>query len=266
MTVDRGGRMPTVVVLAGGRGERFGAATEARPKPLIEVGGRPLIAHVLDAYLRAGCVRFVIASGYLSGALHAYLRGELWSRAGPAPELAAESCAGRERVRVGAVQLDLVDTGEGTENGGRLRRLAPLLDETFVLTWADVLSDIDIGGMLRFHARHAPWVTVAAVRPPLPFGLLEIDGSGRVTGFNEKPPAAPLWVSSGVFVVERDALSYLESDAASWERDALPRIAADGRLAAFRHEGFWHPVDTPRDREALERMCREGAAPWTRAG
>lgn len=252
-----------VVVLAGGRGARFGAETDGTPKPLIEIGGRAVIGHVLAGFLRADFLHFVIASGYRADRLRDYVENDFCTQHGLQRSARDRSSPDHVRVQCGEVRIDLIDTGADTANGGRLRRLRPWLADRFVLCWADVLSDLDPAAMLAFHLNQKTLVTVAAVHPPLPFGLLELGADSRVTGFTEKPASAPLWVSAGMFVVEGAALDYLRSDDSSWERDALPQIAASGELSAFRYEGFWHPMDTPRDRDTLERLCSAGTAPWT---
>jgi glucose-1-phosphate cytidylyltransferase len=229
------------VILAGGQGTRMGPDTAARPKPLIEIGGRPIIWHILKLYQQHGIADFVVCAGYAGYLLTEYFQ--------------------REQSEGWRVQV--VDTGETTATGGRLKRVRDVVgDETFCMTYGDGVADVPLGDLLAFHRRERPLVSVTAVQPHMPFGLISFAGdSARVTGFQEKPRLDGVWVNSGFFVMEPRALDYVECDDDAWEERPLRRIAADGQLAAYKHHGFWQCMDTPRDREVLEQLWRDGA-PW----
>lgn len=226
-----------VAILAGGRGSRLGAGL---PKPLAEIGGRPLIWHVMMHYRQSGLSNFVIALGHGGDAIRRY-----FAEAAPADWSVA-----------------LVDTGEDTMTGGRIRRLQPHLGgETFMLTWADGLSDVDIGALAAFHRRHGRLATVTAVAPPPRFGRLTLDGD-RVTQFAEKPTGAEGWINGAFFVLEPQVIDLIEGDATVWETGPLPTLAANGQLMAYRHTGFWDCVDTASDLAALRREWDAGNRPW----
>lgn len=230
------------VILAGGLGTRMGIETAARPKALVEIGGRPILWHILKLYQAHGIVDDVVCAGYAGHLLAEYVareQGESW------------------RVRV-------VDTGETTATAGRLRGVRDLLgDETFCMTYGDGVADVNISEVIAFHRRQGALATVTTVQPRLPFGLITFDGKGdRVVGFQEKPRLDDVWVNGGFFVMEPRALDYVESDEEAWEGHPLTRLARDGRLAAFKHHGFWQCMDTPRDRQFLEQLWQGGGAPW----
>jgi glucose-1-phosphate cytidylyltransferase len=229
------------VILAGGFGTRMGADTASRPKALVEVGEHPIIWHILKIYEAHGIDDFVVCAGYSGQLLADYFaqeRSEPW------------------RVRV-------VDTGEGTPTAGRLRRVRSVIgDETFYLTYGDGVANIDITRLRQFHHEQGLLATVTAVHPRLPFGVVTFNGQGNAVGFQEKPRLPDVWVNSGFFVLEPRALDYIERDDESWEEGPLTRLAAAGQLTAYRHEGFWQCMDSPADRERLERLWRDGAAPW----
>jgi glucose-1-phosphate cytidylyltransferase len=249
------------VVLAGGLGTRLAEETEARPKPMVEIGGRPILWHILKHYARFGFDEFVVALGY---------KGEVVKRffleyAGVIGSLSVDLAGGRVTRHDPAAEnwtVHLIDTGLNTNTGGRVRRLAGWLSEgTFLLTYGDGLSDVDLSALVRFHRRAGKVATVTAVRPPARFGGLVFDGD-LVAAFTEKPQAGEGWINGGFFVFEPELLDYLDGDDASLECDALPRLAAEGQLAAYRHDRFWQCMDTLRDRRLLESLWREGRAPW----
>ena len=228
-----------VAILAGGRGSRLAEETADRPKPMVEVGGKPLLWHIMMHYAHYGFREFVVALGYHGQ----YVRDHL-----PAHAPAAWS-------------IDFVDTGETTDTGGRIKRLGPALGEgTFMLTWGDGVSDVDLGALLAFHRAHGRLATVTAVRPPPRFGRLTLEGD-RVVGFAEKPDPGESWINGAFFVLEPGALGYIEGDGSRWEHEPVENLAADGQLMAFRHEGFWRCMDAVRDRDVLEELWR-GEAPW----
>lgn len=235
---------PIVVILCGGRGTRLQEQSESVPKPLIEVGGQPIVWHVIHMYLAHGFDRFLLLTGYLAGKVEAFAAVAPWP--------------------VGA-QIACLDTGIDTPTGERVRRAAPALEneERFCLTYADGVADIDLGGLLEYHRGHGRAATMALVQPRLPFGVARLDGDGAVLGFAEKP-RSELWVNAGFFCFERTALEVL-APGSTLEREPLERLAAAGSLRAFRHEGFWECMDTYKDWLTLNDLWAGGRAPWTAA-
>jgi glucose-1-phosphate cytidylyltransferase len=236
-----------VVILAGGKGTRLSEEGVGRPKPMVEVGGRPILSHVMSLYASWGHRDFIVALGYKAQVVKEHF---LHRRLSPAD-------SGWKRDW----KVQLIDTGVETQTGGRLLRLAPSLRSsgTFMLTYADGLGDIDLEGLLAFHRRHGRLATVTAVRPPERQRLLSFEGDA-VTGCETKGE----WISGGFFVFEPSVLDYLSGDDAVLERQPLARLAAEGELMAYRHEGFWQCMDTAADRKVLEDLWQSGRAPWTR--
>ncbi|MFZ0378706.1 MAG: sugar phosphate nucleotidyltransferase [Solirubrobacteraceae bacterium] len=245
---------PIVVILCGGRGTRLQANpldapassgstyfhSQAVPKPLIAIGGRPIVWHVIQMYLAHGFRRFLLLTGYLGEQVGAFVSRESW----PAD-----------------VHIAYLDTGTDTPTGERLRRAAPALpDERFCLAYADGVADIDLARLLDEHREHGVTATMAVVQPQLPFGVAHLDGAGSVLGFSEKP-RSELWVNAGFFCFESAALDALEPGS-TLEREPLERLAAAGRLRAFRHEGFWECMDTHKDWITLNELWESGRAPW----
>lgn len=252
-----------VAILAGGLGSRLSEETRDRPKALVEIGGTPILWHILRHYRRYGFLEFVIALGY---------------RGGDIEQFALESCRADRglsvRLRNGHLHrgsadgsewsLELVETGAETATGGRIRRLGPHLgDGTFCLTWCDGLSDVDLRELVSFHRSHGRLATVTAVHPPPSrFGRLELEGD-RVIEFSEKPPLEDWWINGAFFVLEPEVLERIEGDSTQWEHEPLESLARDGELMAYRHPSFWQCMDTLRDREVLEELWRSGEAPWS---
>jgi len=231
---------PTVVILCGGRGTRLQERGSSLPKPLVEIGGRPILWHVINIHLAQGFRRFLLLTGYRGEHVEAFVAGERW----PA-----------------GAQLRCLQTGIDTPTGGRLHRAATVLEEDrLCLAYADGVADIDLGALLSFHAAHGAGVTMAVVQPRLPFGVARLNGDGSVLGFTEKP-RSDLWVNAGFFCFERSALGVLEPDSVL-EREPLEQLAAAGQLRAFRHEGFWECMDTYKDAITLNDLWAEDRAPW----
>ena len=231
---------PPVVILCGGRGTRLRERTETVPKALVEIGGRPILWHVIGIYAAQGFERFLLATGYL---------GEM-----------VEEFAGRE-AWPDAIEIECVDTGLDTPTGGRIARLAERLDGgAFCATYADGVADIDLDGLLVSHADSGALGTVTVVRPHLQWGVARIGADDRVTGFVEKPRSEH-WINGGFFVFEPGAFDYIGEDSVL-EREPLERLAADGQLHAFRHEGFWDCMDTYKDAVVLNDLWVTGSAPW----
>jgi glucose-1-phosphate cytidylyltransferase len=250
-----------VGILAGGLGTRLAEETEVKPKPMVEIGGQPILWHILMHYSRYGYQEFVIALGYKGEYIKRWMR-----------EFASLHSNMTVRTGNGTVTLhdrhqqdwtvDLVDTGQDTATGGRIKRLKDWLgDETFMLTWGDGVSNIDLDALLRFHRAHGRLATLTAVRPPARFGHLELDGD-RIVEFTEKPQTSEGWINGAFFVLEPGVFDYVDGDAIQWEREPLERLAADGQLMAYRHESFWQCMDTIRDKKLLEKLWVEGMAPW----
>lgn len=251
-----------VVLLAGGMGTRLAEQTEVRPKPMVEVGGRPLLWHLMKIFASQGFHEFVVALGY---------RGDFIKRW----FLEYHALSGSKTVRLkdGTVTthagedhddwtVHLMDTGATTMTGGRVKRLASLLsDGTFMLTYGDGLSNVDLKKLVAFHKSHGKLATVTAVRPPARFGGLVFDGD-RVTEFTEKPQIGEGWINGGFMVLEPGVLQYLHDDKSVLEADALEALARDGQLMAYRHEDFWQCVDTLRELKLLESLWDSGKAPW----
>ena len=234
------------VILAGGFGTRLSEETIKIPKPMVEVGGRPIIWHILNIYAAHELNDFYIACGYKSEILEDYFRGE-WA--------AADNLA-RSRVTC-------VDTGLETMTGGRLLRLREQLGgQAFAVTYGDGVGDVDIAGLLEFHRGHGKLATVTAVHPPPRFGALDLDADDRVRVFAEKPLSESGWINGGFFVFEPGVLDYIEDESTPLELAPLSRLAADGELMAFRHHGFWKPMDTLREKNELNALWESGEAPW----
>jgi glucose-1-phosphate cytidylyltransferase len=250
-----------VVILAGGRGTRISEETAARPKPMVEIGGKPLLWHLLSIYASHGQKDFLIACGYKGEMIKEYFRNCFISSSDFVIDLKNGAVDVLNPSRIDW-KVGLVDTGMDTMTGGRLKRLAPWLGgETFMATYGDGLGNIDIGGLLAYHRGHGKMVTVTAVRPPARFGGLNLE-DGRVREFSEKPQTESGWINGGFFVCEPKFLEYLDDDHTVLEREPLERVAAEGQLMAYRHEGFWQPMDTLREKELLESLWSAGHAPW----
>jgi glucose-1-phosphate cytidylyltransferase len=250
------------LILAGGLGTRLSEETALRPKPMVEIGGHPILWHLMSLYGAQGFREFVVALGYKGEVVKDYFL-DFYPRTA---DLTVNLATGERRVH-DAPRPDwlvhLADTGADTQTGGRIKRLARWVadDDTFMLTYGDGLADIDLAALTAFHRSHGKLATVTAVRPPARFGDIGLDGD-RVSSFAEKPQTGAGWINGGFFVLSRRVLEYIESDDTSWEFQSLERLAADGELMAYRHSGFWQPMDTLRDKRLLEELWASGRAPW----
>lgn len=253
------------VILAGGFGTRLMEETEARPKPMVEIGGRPILWHIMKLYSLNGIDEFVIALGYKG-----YMIKEFFSNY----RLHMSDVTfdyGRNDVsthvgRAESWKVTLVDTGAETMTGGRLKRLAPYVgDGPFCMTYGDGVARLDIQKVIGFHQSHGRAATVTAVRPPSRFGALEIEPGGRVRSFHEKPPGDGIRINGGFFVLSPRVLDYIADDSTVFEKEPMERLAEDGEMMAYEHDGFWHSMDTLRDKRALEEMWSRGNAPWMQA-
>ncbi|MBM3812844.1 MAG: glucose-1-phosphate cytidylyltransferase [Acidimicrobiia bacterium] len=250
------------VILAGGLGTRLGDETRVRPKPMIEIGGKPLVWHIMSIFASYGYREFILALGYLQEVVKEYFLRLNQLNADLGINLASgEVCSGQGRKLDWGVHL--VYTGMLTATGGRLKRLAPRLTGCgdFLLTYGDGVGDINIEELVRFHRSHGKLATVTAVRAPERFGRIKMDGD-LVADFEEKPPEGGDWINGGFFVLNEKALDYIGGDETSWETEPLERLVMEGQLAAYRHEGFWSSVNTPEDKAYLEQCWRENRAQW----
>ena len=251
------------VILAGGFGTRISEETHLKPKPMVEVGGKPLLWHILKIYSYHGINDFVICCGYKGYVIKEYFANYFLHSS----DVTFHMSDGRMEVHRQSAEpwrVTLVDTGESTNTGGRLKRVASYLTGgSFCFTYGDGLADIDLGALLAFHKGHGLLATVTAVQPPGRYGILELGpASDRVTGFIEKPQGDGGWVNGGFFVLEPSVLERIAGDDTSWETEPLRTLAAEGQLAAYQHHGFWQPMDTLRERNLLEQLWCEDRAPW----
>jgi glucose-1-phosphate cytidylyltransferase len=232
----------TAVVLCGGRGTRLQEHAQAIPKPLVEVGGLPIVWHVVSLYARQGVERVLLLSGFRSELVEAFAAGAEWPN---------------------GVRVECVDTGVDTPTGGRIHAVADrLAGAPFFATYGDGVADVDLAALSAAHADAGALVTMTVVRPELPFGVAVIDGHDRVTGFREKPRGDGAWINGGFFVLSPEVGRYIDGDASIWEQEPMRGLAADGQLATYRHMGFWQPMDTVRERNVLDGLWNSGRAPW----
>jgi glucose-1-phosphate cytidylyltransferase len=250
-----------VAILAGGLGTRLQEETTVKPKPMVLVGGRPLLWHIMKIFSAAGLSEFVVALGYKGDVVKDYFL----SYHQRASNLKVDLKTGHVEAQDSDAEpwtVDLLDTGLDAQTGGRVRRLAQFIGrEAFCLTYGDGVADIDVRALLAFHHAHGRLATVTAVRPPARFGAIRLAGD-TVEAFEEKPQVGEGWINGGYFVLEPGIADYLHGDADVLEREPLERLARDGQLMAYRHGGFWQCVDTLRDLQQLETAWHEGRAPW----
>ncbi len=250
-----------VVILAGGLGTRLAEETEIKPKPMVEIGGRPILWHIMKHYAHFGFMEFFIALGFKGEVIKRYFMDYYSLNGSMTIDLSTGKVA-MHRKECENWNVHLMETGQDTLTGGRVKRLEPWLkDNTFMVTYGDGLSDIDLQELLKFHRSHGRIATVTAVRPPARFGGLIFEGD-LVVNFTEKPQAGEGWINGGFLVFEPAIFNYLEEDHSSLEANALERLAADRQLAAFRHDQFWQCMDTLRDKRLLEEFWQTGQAPW----
>ncbi len=249
------------VILAGGYGTRISEETAMRPKPMVEIGGRPILWHIMKIYAAHGVTDFVICLGYKGYVVKEFFANYYLHGADVTVDTATGEIIYHQAVTE-PWRVTLVETGLDTMTGGRMRRVVAYLDDgPFCMTYGDGVGAVDIGALIAFHSDHGKRATLTAVAPPGRFGALDIDSS-RVERFTEKPPGDNTHISGGFFVLERSVLDLIEGDSTVWERGPMERLAAEGELMAYRHDGFWHPMDTLRDTQHLESLWRSGEAPW----
>lgn len=250
------------VILAGGLGTRLAEETSVRPKPMVEIGGRPIIWHIMKIYSNHGINEFIICLGYKGYIIKEYFKNYFLHTSDVTIDLTMNSSIVHER-RSEPWKITLVDTGDASMTGGRLRRVRDYVgDAPFCMTYGDGVSDVDISAEIDFHFQHGRDATMTVVRPAGRFGAAEIVEGSLVKGFQEKPEGESGWINAGFFILSPRIFDLIDSDATIWERGPMERLAADDQLMAFRHHGFWHAMDTLRDKQHLEEMWVAGKAPW----
>jgi len=250
-----------VVILAGGIGTRISEESHLRPKPMIEIGGMPMLWHIMKIYSAHGLRDFIVCCGHRGYVIKEYFANYFLHTS----DVVFDMANNRMEVLQNSAEpwrVTLVDTGEKTMTGGRLKRVKHLLaDEAFCFTYGDGVSDVDVGALIAFHKAQGRLATLTAVEPQARFGALAIE-NGRITRFQEKPQGEGGWVNGGFFVLSPRVIDYVEGDATIWEREPLERLAQEGQLSAYSHRGFWHPMDTLRDRVHLDELWNSGTPPW----
>jgi glucose-1-phosphate cytidylyltransferase len=249
------------VILAGGLGSRLSEETESRPKPMIEIGSKPILWHIMKIYAEHGITDFVVCLGYKGYVIKEFFANYYLHSCDVTFDL-ARNAVEVHQSKAEPWRVTLVDTGQATMTGGRLGRVLDYVEgEDFCFTYGDGVADVDVGALVAFHREQGRLATVTAVQPPGRFGALEIDGE-RVTGFAEKPPGDSGWINGGFFVLSPGVERYLGGDDTIWEREPLEGLARDGQLAVYEHGGFWQPMDTQRELRQLQAMWESGRAPW----
>jgi glucose-1-phosphate cytidylyltransferase len=249
------------VILAGGLGTRISEESWLKPKPMIEIGGKPILWHIMKIYSAYGINDFIICCGYKGYIVKEYFANYFLHMSDVTFDMQKNSMEVHHRSAE-PWKVTVVDTGENTMTGGRLKRVAPYLDdEDFCFTYGDGVSDVDIGKLIEFHKQQSCLATLTAVQPPGRFGALNIQ-SDKIKFFEEKPQGDGAWVNGGYFILSPKVIGYIDRDATIWEQEPLKELAAAGQLSAFQHHGFWQPMDTLRDKVRLEELWDSGDAPW----
>lgn len=253
-----------IAILAGGMGTRLAEETDQRPKPMVEIGGKPILWHIMKYFSSYGLNEFIIGLGYKKEAIIRYFLDLYYYSSDLTIRTGDGAITVHDQRREPDWIVHLIDTGLLTNTGGRIKRLAPYTgNSTFMLTWCDGLSDVDLGRLLAFHRSHGKLATVTAVRAPARFGYVELDRE-QVNGFREKPADGGGWINGAFFVLEPGVFEYIWDDTISWERGPMERLAAEGQLAAYRHNSFWQCMDTLQEKRLLDGLWTEGQAPWKR--
>jgi glucose-1-phosphate cytidylyltransferase len=248
------------VILAGGLGTRISEESVIRPKPMIEIGGKPILWHILKMYSAPGIHDFVICCGYKGYLIKEYFANYFLHMSDVTIDLSQNSIEVHQK-KAEPWKITLVDTGEHTQTGGRIKRIADYVQEDFCMTYGDGVGSVDIGAAIDFHRKHGKMATMTAVQPPGRFGALEFDGT-NIKSFIEKPQGDGGWINGGFFVLNPKVINLIEGDETLWEKQPLERLAKRGELEAYFHHGFWQPMDTLRDKNHLEELWASGKAPW----
>lgn len=250
------------VILAGGLGTRISEETHLKPKPMIEIGGKPILWHIMKSYSAHGINDFIVCCGYKGYIIKEYFANYFLHMSDVTFDMENNQMQVHQK-NAEPWRVTLVDTGEATMTGGRLKRVADYLkdEESFCFTYGDGVSDVDLTQLIAFHRQHQKKATVTAVQPPGRYGALNVQGN-HVQGFIEKPKGDGAWINGGFFVLSPECISYIENDLTTWEQEPLARLAAEGELMAFEHAGFWQPMDTLREKNQLEELWQSGKAPW----
>lgn len=251
-----------VVILAGGLGTRISEETHLKPKPMVEIGGKPILWHIMKTYSSHGLNDFVICCGYRGYLIKEYFANYFLHMSDVTIDLSDNGMRVHNQ-KAEPWRVTLIDTGDDTQTGGRLKRVSAFLeDETaFCFTYGDGIGDVDIRGSIEFHQSHGKLATVTAVKPPGRFGALALDHA-LVTSFQEKPDGDGAWINGGFFVLSPKVLDYIDGDSTIWERGPMERLASESQFMAFFHDGFWQPMDTMRDKAHLDALWDSGSAPW----
>ena len=249
------------VILAGGQGTRISEESQFKPKPMVEIGGKPILWHIMKIYSHYGIHDFIICLGYKGYMIKEYFANYFLHMSDVTFDIANNKMEVHQHTAE-PWKVTLVNTGDQTMTGGRLKQVAPYLDdEPFCFTYGDGVTDADIGALIQFHQRQGTLATVTTVQLPGRFGSLNMTGD-KIDSFEEKPPGDGSWVNGGFFVLSPKVLEYIQSDTTVWEKEPLQKLAREGQMAAFVHRGFWQPMDTLRDRIHLEKLWDAGQAPW----
>lgn len=249
------------VILAGGLGTRISEETSVRPKPMIEIGGKPILWHIMKIYSAHGIHDFIICLGYKGYMIKEYFANYFLHMSDVTIDMKNNST----KVHQNSAEpwtITLVDTGDATMTGGRIKRVGQYLQDDFCLTYGDGVANVNIAETIKTHQKAGKYATLTAAQPPARFGMLDIKEDSRVVGFKEKPDEHGDWINGGFFVLSPKVLDYIEDDATIWEREPLERLAADGQLICHKHADFWQPMDTLRDKTHLEELWASGKAPW----
>jgi glucose-1-phosphate cytidylyltransferase len=250
------------VILAGGLGTRLSEETHLKPKPMVEVGSKPILWHILKVYSHYGINEFIICCGYRGYLIKEYFANYFLHNSDVTFHMNDDNRMEVHHRKSEPWKVTLVDTGELSQTGGRLRRVRSYLNgDSFCFTYGDGVADVDLGALIAHHHKEGRQATLTAVQPPGRYGALHLE-AGAVQQYQEKPDGDNAWINGGFFVLEPPVLDLIEGDYSSWEGDVLPQLAASGQLSAYRHTGFWQPMDTLRDRTRLEELWRSGQAPW----
>ena len=251
------------VILAGGLGSRLSEETESKPKPMVTVGGKPILWHIMKIYSAHGINDFVICLGYKGYVIKEYFANYFLHMADVTIDLTRNNEMQFHSVKAEPWRITLVETGELTQIGGRIKRILPYIgdDDTFLLTYGDGVGDVDIGATIALHRQEKRLVTVTAAQPPGRFGALGFEGN-KITAFQEKPIGDGGWINAGFFVVSPKVGDYIDNDETVWERGPLETLTAEGQVSVHFHKGFWQPMDTLRDKVQLDGLCAAGKAPW----